>query len=504
MLDSFLEQRIQKKLQLFNVLAVHSPIMLNSLMDFLETTDVNLRTLIDDLILDFDGLAVIEKQQTSYSITVHDNSTPHRLLHAIYKDSVILQCLKFLITNDSHAPYSVFIENSFYSIASAYRIKKRCTEYIEAIGLYVDNNKVTGEEYRIRYLIALLYYKYGIDCCGIDADSVRIARNFILATNHSIDRSFLEHTTNEYGYFECLLIMMWKRKVHLPFVKKPSELHALRSSFIYHDITDYVHTYLEEPLHIRLSEPDMNYFFLIYWNTNSCILSDKWTPDEIRRIHDIVFQPASKSSDLLQRIGDKFGQEIANNHAMKTALIYFYKKFIMELQCIIPDKYFYLYPSKDPLTLIILRQMTELLDCWKKDNAIRLPIDSSHIYYLSLQTEFIIRQFIRPVSLVFVADLVVELKIMELALSRQFSAQEVTIVPFLLNAQNMDFFAHMEDSVIILNKKFQNIPQFLELAKRNTIVPVSIEFNSVDMTTIDSAIGYYKEKFFREFVMDNF
>lgn len=503
MLDEFLEKRVQKKLQLFNSLMVYSPITLNSLMNLLKTTDANVKSLIHDLNLDFDGLAVIERNQTSFSIVIRDNVNPIKLLHALYKESVVLQCLKFLITNEVQKPYWIFIEEMFYSTASAYRIKKKCLEYLNIIGLDIDNNKVIGEEYRIRYLIALLYYKYGVDCCGIDADSIKIARNFILSTNQAIDLSFLETTVNEYGYFECLLILAWKRKKYSPFSTKLNELQQLNSLFIHYDMQEHLRTCIEEPLQIEFSELDRDYIFLIYCSTNSCVLADKWTKDEISKVREIVLLNNSSFSNLFKRIENKFGKEVASSPAMRAVLIYFYKKFILEMQCIIPEKHFYLHYKKTALTLTVIRQMTELLDSWRKENQIQYPIDNSSIQYLAFQMEAILRQFTKPVSIILVTDQIVELRIMELMLARKFSEQRIKIELFLLNAQQMDFFDNLKDSVIILNKKFKNVPKFLELSKRNKIIPVSIEFNSIDMEAIKSAIVYYEEKFFKELIYEH-
>lgn len=501
MLDSFLEHKIQKKLQLFNILVNYKPITLHALTDFLESTEPTVRSLISELNSDFDGLAVITKDQTSYSITAYDDVNPLTLLHAIYKDSAVLHCLKFLITNDSHSPYWIFIEESFYSSASAYRIQRTCAAYLHEIGLSIVNQKVVGEEYRIRYLIALLYYKYGIDCCGIDASSIQIARTFILATNQSIDSDFLESTSNEYGYFECLLILAWKRKLYPPFSAKPAVLTHLEPTFIHGDILEYIHTYIETPLHICFSDLDYAYIFLIYCSTNNCVLSDKWTQSEIDRIHELVFAENENFSDLRSRIEQQFGVgEGDGSHALNTALVYFYKKFILDLQCIIPDKYFYLDSRKSPYTLAITRQMTELLDSWRSDNNIAYPIDPNHIIYLSLHMEWILRQYIPPIPLVVVADQVVDLKLMTLFLSRAFSAQRIHISTFLLNSRDTSYFDDLHDCIIVLNRKFRNVSVFSEVAKRNTVLPISIEFNTVDLDTIKDATRFYEGKYFSEFI----
>ena len=72
----------------------------------------------------------------------------------------------------------------------------------------IKKNKVIGEEYRIRFLIALLYYKCGIDCCDIDEYSIKLIKEFIISTNQSITFEFLNNATNEYDYFDCLMSLL--------------------------------------------------------------------------------------------------------------------------------------------------------------------------------------------------------------------------------------------------------------------------------------------------------
>ena len=99
------------------------------------------------------------------------------------------------------------MDEHFLSKSAAYRVRESCVHYLHSVSLDIHHNRIAGEEYRIRFLIALLYYKYGFDCCNIDETSTALARTFILASNQVIDLHFLEHSVEEYGLFECLLIL---------------------------------------------------------------------------------------------------------------------------------------------------------------------------------------------------------------------------------------------------------------------------------------------------------
>lgn len=495
MLDRFLEHKIQKKFQLYQILKSNNSISFKTLTKTLKSSESSVRSLIEILNDNFNGLAKIEKNQQFLSLKTNDNVDTLKLSHRIYNESLVLQCLKFLITNDTLEPFSTFTKEAFLSKSSSYRIKNICQEYLHSIGLTIDNNKIVGEEYRIRFLIALLYYKYDIDCCNIDFDSIQLARKFILSTNNTINLKFLENTVNEYGYFECLLILSWKRKNNPVFLRKNNDFQKLKKSFVYRNMKLYLKKVIEKELNINFHENDYEYIYLAYCNTNSCVLADKWTQYDIDYIHQVIFGN-TKFSNLLQRFVFKFEKNLADNRAMKVALIYFYKKFLFELQCISPDICFYLNSTNDPLTLKTFHHVSKLLDSWKKDNDIQYPISTDHIHYLSIQIESILHQFLNPIPLILVSDLIVELEVMKLVLLRNFSSQRITITQFLLNTKKIDFLHNCQDCIIIVNQKFKNTMLDINTSNNNMIIFVNVEFNSIDISKIQNALSYYEEQSF--------
>lgn len=162
-------------------------------------------SLLQEMRIDFQGIAEIYKESSNYSLHIYDDVHTFELFYFIYSNSNILRCLRFMIMNESNQPISDFVDENFLTLATVYRIRKICIEYLKKIGLQVQKNQIVGEEYRIRFFIALLYYK-----CGIDSDSIRIIREFVLSTNSKINMQFLESTIGEYAYFECLMILSWK------------------------------------------------------------------------------------------------------------------------------------------------------------------------------------------------------------------------------------------------------------------------------------------------------
>lgn len=499
MLNRYLEKNIQDKLELFNILHSNSSITMNNLLSFFPLSPVSVNALIDELNLALTGLAVIEKNRARISISVFEGVTYMDLVHSIYQDSNVLQCLKYMILNDSNNSLSQFMEEHYVTKSSAYRIRENCCNYLEQIGLSTQRNKVIGEEYRIRFLIALLHYQYGIECYEIDDEDINFVRNFILITNPTIDTPYLETTFNEYGDFEYLFILSWKRKNYPNTPITSDHFEKSKELFVYGMLKESIKKYLEPELQITFGENDYDYFYLIYCSTNNVLFADLWKQQHTEQLHKLVFSD-SIFYDLLQRVRNKFGKEIADSHALKAALIYFAKKFLLELQCLIPNKNFYLDSKRSHLTQTIAQSVSDITAEWTKKHNIKYEVDKDHIFYLSLQIELIIKQFMKPVPVMVLSELTAELEIISLYLERFFSAQRVTINPIQLDTESKEYICSQKNSVIVINRKFKYLMEESHLSDENIIVPITVELNNQELISIHKAIRHYENEIFLSFV----
>lgn len=500
MLDYFLEHNVQKKLHIFSILHINHSISVKELAKEVNISSSTITTLIDELNFDLEGIAEISKDNAIITINVCEDVTFFEIFHAIYRSSNMLKCLCYMIMNDSLEPFSEFSEEHHLSRPSAYRIRQNCVNYLREIGLDVDKNRIVGNEYRIRFLIALLHYKYGIDCYDTDSDSIQIAREFIISTNDKIDMNFLECTSAEYGYFEYLLILAWKRKKYPLTFEKSEELESLKQLFVFPELKKYLQENLENKLNISFSDRDYDYIFLVYCCTNSCVFADKWKREDIELVHKIIFANG-KVKHLIKKFENKFCLDVTQSHAFKSSIIYFYKKCFFNLHCIIPDKHFYLDSKKDSSKLMVRQCVSEMIDTWKKENHIPYPVDAGHLQYLSLQIFSIVQQFMKPVQIFIVSDLTAELEILKLYLARKFSRHRITIKPVLLNAQDLSFMSELDNSVIITKKVFAHLLSTMGISKNNSIVPINIEVNELDKQAIVDALVKCEKNIFRQYVL---
>lgn len=491
MLDRYLETSIQNKLQAFYYLRSQPEVSIKEMKNLLNTTSANIVSFLHELNSALGGLAEITVQDSHASLFVYENVSFLELLHAVYSESNILRCLCFLITNTKGLPFSAFMDEHFLSKSAAYRVRESCVHYLHSVGLDIHHNRIAGEEYRIRFLIALLYYKYGFDCCNIDEASTALARAFILASNQVIDLHFLEHSVEEYGLFECLLILTWKRKEFSSPLPPSKDLDMLKELFAYAKIKTCFQNVVEKELSTTFSNDDYDYLFLAYCCTNNCVFSDKWTKNDIIKVHDIVFsQPAF--SDLLHRLGQKFGNSIINCHELRATLLYFYKKCLLELQCLIPDKHFYLHGTNSQLLFAIKDSLADILKDWRQAHHIQYEMDPGHVLYLSTQLGAVLCQLVKPIPLLVVSDIISEVETIRLLLSRVFSPMRITLVPFFLNAQPLSLLRQQKKSIILVFKKFDHLISELGISNDNVIIPVSSEMTSVDIGKIRKAVLEYE------------
>ena len=498
MLEHYLEKNIQNKLKLFNILYSKTSMTINDILSFLPLSVNGLHTLIHELNVDLTGLAEIKRQSSGFTIIFYKETTFIELLHIIYQSSNVLACLKFMILNEENQSLTAFTEEQYLTKSSAYRIRETCEKYLHCIGLTRKGNQIVGEEYRIRFLIALLHYQFGIDCYTITQNDVNLTRSFILSTNHSIDASYSDTTTNEYGFFECLFILLWKRKKFAtqPIIAK--ELEDCKALFVYEKLKNALKAF-EPKIEITLSEYDYDYLYLVYCTTNSYLFADQWTNQDIRQLHKIVFSTPA-FADLLHRTEMKLGKVIANSPILKTALVYFYKKCLLELQCIIPNKNFYLDATKSTITKLIYNTISDTMEDWRKCNHRKYAISDGHIFYLALQMEMIIKQSLKPVSVWILSELRSELDIMTAYLKRLFPVERAEICSFCIGADQKERICSQKQNVIIINKKFRYLIEKWNLSEDNKIVLVTVELNTQELIDISKAIIHYETENFFAFV----
>ena len=121
-----------------------------------------------------------------------------------------------------------------------------------------------GPEYRIRFLIALLEYKFGIHLYAITEKELEIVFDLISASNAHLSIEAFEEATEESRFFCILMVLMWKRKDFAADIPESPELTRLKTLFIYPKLMSLTKNIMESALEITFTQADYDYLFLAY------------------------------------------------------------------------------------------------------------------------------------------------------------------------------------------------------------------------------------------------
>lgn len=109
----------------------------------------------------------------------------------------------------------------------------------------------------------MLYSQYGVKYYSLSDDDIRIAHQFILASNHAIQPKLLETTTDDFLFFEVLLMLTWVRRENNVELQDWEDLAALKQLFIYQQLVDYVHLNLEQSLNTFFNQTNLTISFYV-------------------------------------------------------------------------------------------------------------------------------------------------------------------------------------------------------------------------------------------------
>lgn len=177
---------------------------------------------------------------------------------------------------------------------------------------------------------------------------------------------------------------------------------------------------------------------------------------------------------------------------IRATLIYFYKKCLLELQCLIPDKHFYLHSTNCELLFAIRDCLADILKDWRQVHHMQYEMDPGHVLYLSTQLGAVLCQLVKPIPLLIVSDIISEVETVRLVLSRIFSPIRVTLMSFFLNAQPLSLLRQQRKSIILVYKKFDHLISEIGISDDNVIIPISAEMTSADIGKIRKAVLEYE------------
>lgn len=483
LLDNHIENRVKDEVLVFKILFHKQECHLNDLIKVTNFSKVKLLNTIKELerLLN-DYIAINEIKPNVYSLTQLCQLSCRQIQHIIYQQSNVLHALKFLIINTDRT-LNDFIDSMYISKANAYRVINSCKTFLQYIGLNVDNYKIKGDEYRIRYLISSLAFNYGIHCYQITpADTYRV-REFICETNSYICLEFLENAQEEYGFFEHLIMLSWIRPNPEYDLPDNDEFNELKRLFIYKELPSYLDRLFGVT---NWTQSDHDYIFLVYCSTKNPLFSNQWSKQDEMLIKEIVYNQY-RVTYLIRLISQYFGDDIVNLPEFKTGVFYLYKRYLFNLHPLIKVNNYDCNTLKSMLDKEIYQRLVSVKNhCEKEFNIVEAASQSELNYFTMLLTN-LLRSLTPTMTLTIVSESIADHKLMKHLVYNNLSFNKFIIKEFLLGAEPIETLKGQENHILIFTKSFNFQETF------TTEDAVILPLNCVD-TSFSSLVSLLREK----------
>ena len=417
--------------------------------------------------------------------------------YTIYKDSQVLNLLFYLL-DPKDMTLADFAKSQFLSLATCYRLKQKCLSFLKEAGLSIYKNKINGPEYRIRFLIALLDYRFGFSMYQFDTEDLELVDQLIMATNTTVSESYFKKSPDEYYFFSYLIALTWKR--HHLNVKIPTskEFDALKLLFVYPEILKIQNKCKNQFDGLLLSKNDADYIFLVYCLTNSPLFKDRWSQTDINNVIDLVYGKTSLKS-LINAFTHFLGQEITQQQDFSILMIFLMKRFLFSMHALIPTYETFEYKQEENKE-ILFELVDQIISEWMiKENYIG-NLDKHLIYLLTLQIGEVIKDFIEPVKVYVFSNNRSNLNTITAILKRNFTSLVPDIRPVNLLTELYNHEIDKERSIIIASQQYMSYLKDLYHQEEHLFVNISLNFHVIYQNNVYNAIYDLREEKYQRFI----
>ncbi|KGR72789.1 helix-turn-helix domain-containing protein [Streptococcus phocae subsp. salmonis] len=455
MLEAYIEKSVMQRIALLNVLLEFNEIPVEDVCAITSLDQKNLLGVFTDLQEQFLGELTLTFDSTTLTLTEKTERHKTYYFYQVYRTSTFLKALRFFILNPTNK-MTDFTNEVFVSVASGYRIRKKCLSFLTSVGLSLEKNKVTGPEYRLRYLIAYLQYQYGIELYDLSKD-LEIVKRFIVSSNDNLSLEVLDITPNECLFFGILVALVWRRKAYATDLPQVAQFDEIKQIFTYQQLVAQAREIIQPRLDIELSDEDYDFIFLAYCTTHTPLFKDKWTAVDLDNLVRIVFTH-TKVKSLITKLEPILGLEVISDKDFLIDMVIMFKSFVFGLQNIVPNDNYYdymLYRATDTFTLII----QEIAQEWRKEAQVLGEVNRYHSLQLALHLKEMLKNALPPIPVYICLNNQAILKHVASILSRNFTAKVVDIQQFnILLDKPFEASAFTNDLVIITQREY--LPYF--------------------------------------------
>lgn len=448
--NHYIEQTVRDKVLLVTLFFNAPSISIQDIRDATGLSDQQVRQYCKELNQLFEDKLMINLNKTSIQIEVLALCPIEDFLYPLYNQSKILQLLRFFVTNPIQNGMSLaqFAKTQFISTASAYRLKDSLLPYIEKIGLSIEKNSIVGDEYRIRYLIAFLQTKFGIEVYQLSHKDKFIIRHFLfngmtnLRASHLLSETFI--------FYDVLLALSWKRHDKDVFIPESQILNELKEIFIYNNLATSIREIIQPHTGMTFGQNDLDYLFLIYLTANNSFGAKKWSLEHSLKTRTI-FENNPNFQQLLQSI-QKLSPLFDKNHPeLVRILIYFSVYFILNLQHLIPGHVRFpshYYTGNIEVFQIINQTITQwLLSIGIKES------NQQHLFLLCYHLEQLLKNALPPITIVLITTNYINIDLLKNIISSQISTKSVAFHSFHLLTDDIYKVKNLNPDLVISDQR---------------------------------------------------
>ncbi|HBM4071778.1 TPA: helix-turn-helix domain-containing protein [Listeria innocua] len=493
MLTNYIEKDIKRKCLICDFLLKNKHTNLDEIAEYMGTSRVTVRSDIHTLNEELDGLIVIQMKECAdnwvYQCRLQNGATERQVLYKLYDNSMFLKCLAFFVTNVEEHKFTDFMDEYFISHSHAYRLKHKVEEFLRDIDLSLENNRITGKEYRVRYLIALLQAEYGVSIYPLLDHEKKIIDDFMATLNLRINIDALAHNAEGHEYFRSLISMIFKRDIPTSAIILDEQCQKyIESSRFLVMVRKSSKETLEKELGLAFSYNDYLYLMLIYYSTNFSIIDASMKKVELEQFNELILKDADLQS-LIDLFEEYFGSEVVNHSLFRAALCYFLKKTLFNLQGLIPSNERLLDKKYQPLYLVV----KNVLERWNEISGHRAMLIDSHINYLTIHLYPLIYKWNNPVQVCIFSFNLINFESCKFQVEQELG-RKVKVHETMFNSTRElnEVLAQVDEPTIVLCHP--NCEMELKKSVQQTVIPISLAFFDRDLIDVENAIQSLRRK----------
>lgn len=441
MLDYHLERKVTDRVTIVRLLCQYQQLTIQQICQQTSFSYKKVMTIIGELQEIYADFTVFHYDKSVITLRQDAKQQKEFLLHRLYQESLVLKVLTFFLS-DSQDYFDSFAQSEFISLATAYRVKQKCQHFLASVGLSIHKNHISGPEYRVRYLIALLQYRYGCNIYPLTNEDMSLVESFVLASNAQISQDSLSFRPESFHFFAILIALTWKRQTNHPNLPDTETFRDFKQLFSY----DRLQTISQEVLTSdawSLSETDIDYLFLVYLTLNTPLFKDQWTSKDIEQTLTMVTQK-TPIRHLILKFEQLLGPQMTSSQPFLILMVFLMKQCFLNLQCLTPYQEATPFSARkeDPFFALV----DDLISEWAQEVNLTLTLTP---HRFTIQLIEMIKSQLPPIAVYVFANTITNLHTLTMILSQQFSSKTASIEGVNFLSEPLKQHRHRRKSLIL-------------------------------------------------------